>query len=156
MDPGKHFLYRKLHPDASGGADQHLVGMHSQSHGHGIGRLFGGAETGNSCAGIGVAAVEDDSPGLAILKMTSGEQDGGGLDEIGREDTRGRSGNLGNDQAEVTAERSFCGGSSLDSAGGGTGKKTSGGIHSAGNSLEIFWKFGGGSAHGDEGDKEDG
>jgi hypothetical protein len=58
-----------LNPDTTRGAKKNIIDGKVQADGSGIGGLLGGALPGSSSTGVGVAAVEKDDRGPAILKM---------------------------------------------------------------------------------------
>ena len=106
--------------------------MDAKRHGGGVRALLGGTETGRAGAGIGIATVEEHGTGFSGLEVPAGEEDGGGLHEIGGEDPCRRGGNPGDHQTEVATERA----GALDTAGCGGGGESMGGIHATGDAFE--------------------
>ena len=68
--------------DHPGGADDHILGLYAafcgQQAAHGLRNLHP-----VGVAGIGVAAVAQNGPGIPILHMGPGHGDGGALDQVG-------------------------------------------------------------------------
>ena len=97
----QHLVHGQLLADDAGGADEDLVLSQAQQllrqdlHLLGVGQalLAGG--------GVGVAAVDDHGPGLALLQHLPAQQDGGGAELVGGEQGRAGGRLLGVEDAHV-------------------------------------------------------
>ena len=99
MDPWENLRKRKLHAYASRGADQHLIGIDTESNCDSIRHLFCGTESGRTRAGISIATVQDDSMRFPILQMMAGKENRSCLHKIRGKNTCRSCRNLGDHQA---------------------------------------------------------
>jgi hypothetical protein len=94
LDAGEELVHGEEDTDEAGGGDGDVPGAGLRAAGtEHLGDLLGGGvgvlEALRTGAGVGAAGVEDDGGQLAVGEDLLGPEDGGGLDAVGGEDSRG-------------------------------------------------------------------
>ncbi len=94
LDAGEELVHGQQDADEAGGGDGDLTGADLLAPcGQDFGGLLGGGvgvlEALGTGAGVGAAGVEDDGGQFAVGEDLLGPDDGGGLDAVGGEDSRG-------------------------------------------------------------------
>ena len=124
----------QLHTDDAGGADGEVLGPQAGGGSGGLGHPLGVLPALGG-AGVGVAAVKNDPPGLVVGQVLLGEDHRVGLDHIAGIRARGSAGDGGEDHGQVLFVRLGCGEVVFDAAVDARGLKSLGGGDTAGDNV---------------------